>query len=369
MAEPVVHTGAAAFDQYEGWFRQQAQSCRDLDSPLWGAVLDHLAQDIARGGPTATMLRAGRECRFGDAMPLRVMGLVHRLALAGEAPLLATALPSCGGVANEALAPAAALDLIRERPQDFVMALEQAPQTNEVARAGGLVLGLLWASHHHGYSLRLREVGCSGGLNLNMADFRYEHHGDALGPTDSPVRLVNLWNGSSPFDRDATEGIVGAPGIDVYDAAGCDPSPVDVSTDDGARWLRSFVWPDQLARRERLDGAIELARRTHNRIDRTSNTERWLATELTDRPADLTTVVYHSIVWQYIEKPQRAAIASVIETAGASATNERPLIWLMFEPDLVNRSQVAVTLRSWPGDVHVHLANADFHGRWVKLVG
>jgi hypothetical protein len=344
-------------DEQVGWFNQQGNACRALGSPLWGAALEALGRDVEAHGVVESVMRQ-RPLRFGDAAPIRLVGLAHRLALSGHAPALAAMLPSCGGQAPADLAAVGAevVALVGERADEFVAALDQPPQTNEVARAGGLVLGLLWAQRVFGHPLRLREVGCSGGLNLQMARFRYSHGGSAVGPADSPVGLNDLWDSDPRFVP-----------LHVVDTAGCDPAPVDVSTDAGALWLRSFVWPDQTARFARLDGAISLARAFPSRLDRTPDTAAWLEQELEAPPALLTTVVFHSIVWQYIDKADRVLIASTIDAAGSRATAERPLVWLQFEPDMADRSQVAVTLRAWPGDVSVRLASADFHGRWVRL--
>ena len=41
---------------------------------------------------------------------------------------------------------------------------------------------------------------------------------------------------------------------------GVDLDPVDVATDEGALRLRSFVWPEQEGRMERLERAIAAAR-------------------------------------------------------------------------------------------------------------
>jgi hypothetical protein len=341
--------------EYAGWFRQQSSSCRDLGSPLWAAVVDRLADDIDFQGPTLRVLET-RKMRFGDAGPLRLMGLAHRMALSDQAQALAATLPSCGGVADERVAADEVVALIAAYPGRFAEALHQAPQTNEVARASGLVLGLLWAQRVFGHPLRLREIGCSGGLNLQMARFRYVHDNAAIGPVDSPVTLGGLWHGDPNLEP-----------LDVADRAGCDPSPIDVSTDAGALWLKSFVWPDQHARLDRLDGAIALARAWPPRLDRTSDTAGWLSRELEAPPALVTTVVFHSIVWQYIDKPDRAHVTAAIESAGSRASADRPLVWMQFEPDLAERGQVAVTLRAWPGDVYVRLATADFHGRWVRI--
>ena len=51
----------------------------------------------------------------------------------------------------------------------------------------------------------------------------------------SPVRFVGLWRGGAPPF---------AAGADIADRRGCDNDPIDVSTDDGAQTLLSYVWPE-----------------------------------------------------------------------------------------------------------------------------
>ena len=55
------------------------------------------------------------------------------------------------------------------------------------------------------------------------------------------------------------------PGGEVRGRVGIDRSPIDVTTEDGARLLRSFVWAGQEGRMERLDRAIEATSRTIRR--------------------------------------------------------------------------------------------------------
>ncbi len=345
-------------DEIAGWFERQAQSCQELGSSLWAGVLPAMAQNVRSHGVIWEILETRPANRFGDAAPLRLLGQAHRMALAGEAPELAAVLPSCGGQSSLGHPPQLILDLMAEQPDQFAAALTKPPQTNEVARAAGLIAGLLAVSQRYRQALRLCEVGCSGGLNLRMDHFRYQSNGHAMGPTASPVQLIDLWDLDPGFQPGA---------IAIVDRAGCDPDPVDVLTSDGARWLESFVWPDQAARRQRLRGAIELAARVPAAIEQSHDTAGWLRQQLDQPTPGVTTVVYHSIVWQYIEKDQRAAITAEIVVAGTQATHDTPLVWMMFEPDSADRSQVAVTLRMWPGDVSIRLASADFHGRWVKL--
>src|SRR6185503_10096897 len=48
--------------------------------------------------------------------------------------------------------------------------------------------------------------------------------------------------------------------FEVVRRRGIDAHPIDVTTDEGARLLEAFVWPDQTERIERLHLAIEIVR-------------------------------------------------------------------------------------------------------------
>ena len=55
--------------------------------------------------------------------------------------------------------------------------------------------------------------------------------------------------------------------VEVARRRGVDLNPIDVTTADGARVLQAFVWPDQAERLERLQRAIEVARRRSTGAD------------------------------------------------------------------------------------------------------
>ena len=58
----------------------------------------------------------------------------------------------------------------------------------------------------------------------------------------------------------------------------------------------------------------------------------WLAGRLAEPVPGVATVVFHSIVWQYLPPATRTAIADALAHAGAAATPEAPLAWLRMEP-------------------------------------
>src|SRR5262249_21178556 len=81
--------------------------------------------------------------------------------------------------------------------------------------------------------------------------------------------------------------------------------------------------------------------------------------------ADVATVVFHSIVWQYLPDDERARVRRTIEEAGARATPAAPLAWLRFEPSADAR-RAELRLACWPGGDDRLLATAGFHGRPVR---
>jgi hypothetical protein len=90
--------------------------------------------------------------------------------------------------------------------------------------------------------------------------------------------------------------------------------------------------------------------------------------EVLARPAapGVTRTIMHSVVWQYIAVEEREAIAAAIEAAGAEATSETPLAWVMLEANR-DTHRHELTVRWWPGGPEaVKLASAHPHGNWVE---
>ena len=238
-------------------------------------------------------------------------------------------------------------------------------QTNEVGRAAALVGGFLEVVRRFALPLRVLEVGASGGLLLNWDRYRYEARGETWGPERSPVRLCSYSTPPiPPFDTTAS----------VVSHGGCDPWPVDASTEDGRLTLQSYVWPDQLHRFRLLKAALEVARAHSVTVERAGAAE-WTRGRLSETKTGVATVVYHSIVGQYLGPEERRAFATTLEDAGASASDSAPIAWLRFEAgevgtsDPVLTTSFAITLRMWPdGDEQV-VARAGPHGDAVTWIG
>lgn len=340
----------------------QAGACAELGSPMYGELLTALAADVAAGGPTARVL-AGHESDPGpSALALRLLGSVHRLVLEGEAPALAAFYPSAGGVWDPVAGPRAVIALLDAAPERVREWLGQAPQTNEVGRSAALMAGLLEITRVDPRPIRLVEVGASAGLNLLAERIGMRHvDGAAFGPPDSPLVLEGAWEG--PIAR-------GAPWPRIVERLGGDLAPIDATSAEGRLALEAYCWPDQEERRRRLRGALELARREPPRVERIGAAA--LLARIAPEPG-VTTVVWHSIMWQYLG-PEEAAVAErERDRILAAATAEAPAAHLAFEPARRHPGaahEFLVTLEHRPGDSGPRIiASAPPHGIPVRGEG
>ena len=333
--------------------RQQAAACGRIGSPLYAELLARVADDVAAGGPCATVLAGHEQDSAGDAVALRLMGTVHRLVLERRAPALGLHYPSVGGRPGPpGLVWSAFLATVEEHLESVRSGLAQPPQTNEVGRSAALLGGLLHVARESRLPVRLHEIGASGGLNLRADGFRYEAGGaPAWGPAGSPVVLTDAWRGPLP-PVDASLRLVERVGYDI--------APVDPSTTEGRLRLTAYVWPDQLDRLARLRGALEVAARMPARLVRTSAGAALAGLQTAPGAA---TVLWHSVMWQYVPRAERAAIESRIAVLGAQATATAPFAHLRLEPQPQQDGLAfLVSLRTFPPGRDRVLAEAAPHG-------
>lgn len=335
----------------------QADACARSGSPLYGAILDGVVADLRAGGICADLLDDRSDDPFGSALALRLLGAVHRVVLEGRAPELAEFYPSAGGHRGPDGVEGAFLTAVRENLEEVSRRLGDGVQTNEVGRSAVLVGGYAMVARATGLPLRSLELGASAGLNLRWDRYAYEIHGRVSGDPTSPVCFSGLWLGPPPELPSA---------FDVVERRGCDRNPIDATTDDGARALLSYVWPDQVERIERLRAAIEVARRVPVAVDRAAAPE-WVEAQLAEPHPGTATVVAHSIVMQYLSRQDRDRVRSALHAAGRRATGHAPLAWLRMEP-AGDRAELALT--TWPGGDERLLATAGFHGQpiWWSAV-
>ena len=332
----------------------QRRACEQSGSDLYVRLIDAVIADVAARGPCADVLVPHESEPFATALALRFLGAIHWLVLAGRAPELARHYPSAGGspgptVVDDFLAAVAGLrDEIEAR-------IHLGVQTNEVGRSAVLVGGFVEVARRSGLPLRVLEIGASGGLNLRFDQYFYDTGSSTFGDPDSPVRFVGVWEGQRPR--------LDAAPVEVVARAGCDRSPVDVTTEDGRRTLRSYIWPDEVARLERLDAALAVAARVPAPVE-AADLGAWVEERLTSPVPGVATVVFHSIVWQYVARPARDRLREALRRAGAAATPDAPVAWLRMEP--TGRAPVTdLRLTWWPGGVEEVLGIAEFQGGTV----
>lgn len=333
-------------------FRHQADWCRRNGSPLTGALLDGAADDLGRPGAVRDLLTPLEADPPGSVPMLRFAGALHRLVLERRAPALALHYPSVGGAAGTGGAWAAAREVVAAQPE-LAELVRRPVQTNEVGRSAVLYGGLLQVASRTGLPIRLLEIGASAGLNLRVDGFAYEAGDRVLGDPASPVRLVQPWQGATPpYGR-----------VDVVERTGCDPAPLDPGSTADRLTLTSYVWPDQLGRLERLRAALRVAQRLPVAVE-ASPASAFLARRLVPM-SGVATVVWHSLVWQYLDVAERAEVTGLLAQAGARATPDAPLLRLSLEPG-AKGGPFVVSLTTWPGGQVEVLGEASGHGPPVR---
>jgi hypothetical protein len=232
--------------------------------------------------------------------------------------------------------------------------LARRTQTNEPARCATL-LPVLAALPQ---PLALIEVGASAGLTLLPDRYDYDYAGHRLTTADPAAPVLSCQPlGPVPLPDDVPE---------VVWRAGIDLNPLDVSDADDVAWLRCLIRPGEEGREERLDAALELARRDPPRIVRGDLVDD-LPSLAAQAPPHATLVVFHSAVLHYVSVSRRRAFAATV--AGLDAvwlSNEAPGVLpdLPDEPAPRPNTDPFVLVR----DGHTALALTDGHGAWVEWV-
>lgn len=385
-------------------FGTQVQWCRRLGAPFTARVIELLAEDWAAGGIVRALLPGWAGNPWDDAVALRLAGALHALVLQGrdEALTACYADQRLDGERDFALRRAV-LGALRRHPDVADRWLAQPPQTNEVGRSAALLGGFALIARHTALPLALWEIGASAGLNLLWDRYRYRLSPGAaasigsqappLAPTTplpqppspasgaaaasapgaagtgvadsaitwgdpaSPLLIETDWRGNAPILPNR---------IEVVSRAGCDVAPIDVRDPAQAIRLQSYTWADQRVRLLRLRAAIALAQRDPPPLAQ-DNALDWLREQWAGAPREgCVTVLYHSLVWQYLGDRQRQGIRALMDEMGARASLRAPLAWLRVEPFPDGGPELKLTL--WPGgerrvlaDVHPHGASIDWH--------
>ncbi|MEO0829182.1 MAG: DUF2332 family protein [Pseudomonadota bacterium] len=339
-------------------FREQSKNCSALGSPFTGRLLSLCAERLRETDAVATHVLnwPGDGGTYADNVPLRLAGALHALVLeAQDTDLTAVYPPHQAADAALWAAVSAALTRHETRLRDW---LTRAPQTNEVRRASALVPALHMVARATGLPLALREVGCSGGLNLRCAAFAVQAGDIAYGPPDATLRLSPDWDGPAPHPAH----------LQIESLAGTDLAPVRPETPAGQLTLKAYTWPDQTDRLERIDIASRIARTAPASIE-TADALDWMASGAVDPRHGVATVLFHTVAWQYLPPVAKERGAALLAQLAAKATKDAPLAHISLEAD-GSQPGGALTLQLWPDDGRLYqLGRVDFHGRWVRWTG
>jgi hypothetical protein len=330
--------------------RSQGKFCGASGSTMYHELFELVAKDVEAGGVFATILSGHEDDSARHAVPLRLLGGLHRLVLDGRTPTLRRCYPSVGGTWNADTAWPEILLAASHHSDSLRAALGQPPQTNEVGRSAALIGGLLRVNREFGLPVRLFEIGTSAGLNLRADHYHYRYPGGQWGPADSPVTIDDAWHGApSP------------PGsVRVVERTGYDIAPIDVTGTNGEMTVLSYVWPDQSARLERLRGAIAVARNVPARLHRLTAGDAVARLTLADGAL---TVLWHSITWQYLSTDERRAIRNGVHAVAAKASDRSPFAHLTLEPSRDSDGlKFLVRARCWPGGELQLLGECHPHG-------
>ena len=340
-----------AFDFQVRWCREPA--------PFTSRVLQRTRLWLGQDEAAHASLAALTTDPLAGAVPLRWAGALHHLALRGLQPWAALWPPALGEARDDAL-DAAVRTAWCEQQAALQPALALPPHTNEVMRSAALLPGLLHVAARTGRPLALLEIGASAGLNLWCDRYRHDHGSWQWGDPNAPLILSSTWQGSIFSEAGAH--------MQIIRRAGCDASPIDLSQPGQALHLASFIWPEQTERLYRLRIASAEAARWMAQdgvaIEPLPAAD-FVARELRAPQLGCTTVLMHSVVWQYIAAAEQTAIASSMEAAGARATADSPLAWLRFEPPAAD-GPVELRCRIWPDGGDRLLARCHPHAARIE---
>ncbi|MEO1647312.1 MAG: DUF2332 domain-containing protein [Pseudomonadota bacterium] len=356
----MAQTGIMAIEEFDEAVTWQADHAEKAGAACTARIIRSLPKVRESDTELGRRMREWAGLTLKDAMPLRVTGGLHHLALTGVDDRLVPVYS--GQLTDQAQIDVIVLDMAAKHDTTLVPWLDGPPQTNEAGRSASIMAGLLWLAQRVIPRFELFELGASAGVNTMMDRYFYNLGGTQVGPRRSPMRIRPDWRGT------------GAPPAAPDDFAilsvhGCDVAPINLSDPAAALRLKSYVWPEAAARMERIEAAILLAGELAPDVVEKDAGEFVAETLARPQAHGTTRAMFHSIMWQYMSAATQEAITALFDEHGAKATRDKPLAWVSLEtnPETFRHE---LHVRSWdgaPGAGKAHLlAYAHPHGEWVE---
>jgi hypothetical protein len=297
--------------------------------------------------------------RPGQPHANMILGAVHFLLLRGDQHSLKRFYGTVGGEVSAD----------REDPfpefRDFVLShcesverliATRVTNTNEIGRSALLHPGFRAIASEVERPLSLIEVGPSAGLNMIWDSFGVRYRKDGAVTTsineNAPLIIECELRGDHRPPTDPAPLIAGRVGLEL--------NPVDLANADDRDWLRALIWPNQVARLERLDRAIELFA-AHKPPIKAGDALTLLPDALAAVPPTDTPCVYHTIAIYQFSRAMRQELEDILTVAGL----RRPVWRLSFEYD--GELYILSAIRYADGTRReTRLASCHPHGTWLE---
>jgi hypothetical protein len=334
----------AAFEDFAAW-------CQGT-SPLYAALAGAVADD-------SDLLAVAEAVPEGRSAPHLLFGGVHFLLLRGADAQLAAYYPSVTEDARpvDAGLEAAFRVFVDERAAELEPILtERRTQTNAVGRCAALYPAFAHAADRFSSPPAVLDLGASAGLNLLWDRYGYDYDGRRVGRSGSPVVLECGLRGGEPPLPDEPPAVASRVGLDL--------NPLDPTDPDDADWLRALVWPEHADRRERLNGALEVAAADPPDVVAGDAVER-LPELLEGVPRGTAVCLVITLLLYQLPEAERERFRDRVRELGA----DRELHWIASGGD-ADRDRHATGLQyGWveAGELRrTQLGAFEAHGRWLR---
>lgn len=339
-----------SFDYWD-YFVAEAERA---NAPLYTQIVRGIAGDGA-------LKELAARAKTGQPPANILLASVHYLLLRGTQHPLRRFYPNLnGGRRIEGEDPFPQFrDFVNTHMPELVPLIEnRVTNTNEIARCSSLHPGFRAVANEAGESLHLIEIGPSAGLNLLWDRYRVRYQSAdeivAVGPDDAPLTIdCELRGGKIP---------PAGPSPRIASRVGLEHNPVDLSDAGQRDWLKALVWPDQLARFERLERAIALFR-VHPAEIRAGDALSLLPDAMAQTPENEPLCVYHTYVIYQLSAEMREALDNIL----IMASLRRPVWRLSCEGSLAFVGEAPMRLRHYAdGQKNSRvLALCHPHGAWL----